>query len=597
MKLDIRTKLVLVSLGLIAVSILVLETYLRPLIQQEIVDTLRTDLFARLSLIEREAAAHATGSRANEWAALADDLGVRAGLRVTFIATDGTVLGDSEVPASALPTLENHAGRPEVAAALRGERGFSTRNSATVGRRLIYAAIPVRSDGRIVVVARVASPMEQLERGLSRLRRMSIVAAGLALAVAVLMSTAAAHLMSRALREITDAARRMSEGDLTVRTRVGGVDEIGQLGRALDGLAENLSATLAALRGERDLFGRMLESMQEGVLVLNRDLRVLLVNPALRDMLLLGGDIVGRMPIETIRNTELQAVLDGAAASGEPASGEVEIAGLRPRRFMVHATPLTGEPRGLVAVFVDVTEIRRLESMRKDFVANVSHELRTPITAVRSAAETARRTIEKDPEAALRFVDMIERNAHRLQELVEDLLELSRIESKQVRLQTEPVDIAPVAEQVLAVFREAVDRRKLKTVIAVPTFPRPARADRRAIEQVLTNLIENAVKYCREGATVTVRIAEAEGIAQNGAQTSRTIRVSIEDTGPGIDAKHLPRLFERFYRADKGRSRDMGGTGLGLSIVKHLVEAMDGKVGVESTPGKGTIFWFTLPAT
>jgi two-component system phosphate regulon sensor histidine kinase PhoR len=289
--------------------------------------------------------------------------------------------------------------------------------------------------------------------------------------------------------------------------------------------------------------------------------------------------------------------LDGAAASGEPASGEVEIAGLRPRRFMVHATPLTGEPRGLVAVFVDVTEIRRLESMRKDFVANVSHELRTPITAVRSAAETARRTIEKDPEAALRFVDMIERNAHRLQELVEDLLELSRIESKQVRLQTEPVDIAPVAEQVLAVFREAVDRRKLKTAIAVPTFPRPAHGDRRAIEQVLTNLIENAVKYCREGATVTVRIAEAEGIAQDGAQTPRTIRVSIEDTGPGIDAKHLPRLFERFYRADKGRSRDMGGTGLGLSIVKHLVEAMDGKVGVESTPGKGTIFWFTLPAT
>ena len=237
MKLDIRTKLVLVSLGLIAVSILVLETYLSPLIQQEIVATLRTDLFARLSLIEREAAAHATGPRANEWAALADDLGVRAGLRVTFIGTDGTVLGDSEVPASALPTLENHAGRPEVAAALRGERGFSTRNSATVGRRLIYAAIPVRSEGRIVVVARVASPMEQLERGLSRLRRMSIVAAGLALAVAVLMSTAAAHLMSRALREITDAARRMSEGDLTVRTRVGGVDEIGQLGRALDGLA------------------------------------------------------------------------------------------------------------------------------------------------------------------------------------------------------------------------------------------------------------------------------------------------------------------------------------------------------------------------
>ncbi len=586
MKLDIRTKLVLVSLGLIAASIFVLEAYLRPLIQQEIVDTLRSDLFARLSLIERDATVRAAVPGAADWDTLADDLGARAGLRVTFVGADGALLGDSEVPASALSTVENHAARPEIAAALRGERGFSTRNSATVGRRLIYAAIPIRSGGRIVAVARIASPMEQLEHGLSRLRHMSIVAAGLALAVAVIMSTAAAHLMSRALREITDAARRMSAGDLTVRTRLGGVDEIGQLGRTLDGLAENLSATLAALRGERDLFGRMLESMQEGVLVLNRDLRVLLVNPALRDMLLLGGDIIGRLPIETIRNTELQAVLDGAAASGEPASGEVEIGGLRPRRFMVHATPLTGEPRGLVAVFVDVTEIRRLESMRKDFVANVSHELRTPITAVRSAAETARRTIEKDPEAALRFVDMIERNARRLQELVEDLLELSRIESKQVRFQTEPVDVVPVGEQVLAVFREAVDRRRLKATIVAPALPPLARGDRRAIEQVLTNLIENAVKYCPDGARVTIRIIE----------TNRTLRVAVEDTGPGIEAKHLPRLFERFYRADKGRSRDMGGTGLGLSIVKHLVETMEGKVGVESTPGKGTIFWFTLPA-
>ena len=597
MKLDIRAKLVLVSLGLIVVSILVLEAYLRPLIQQEIVDNLQTDLFARLALIERDAAGAAAPGPA-DWDALADDLGARAGLRVTFIGNDGAVLGDSAVPRPELAAMESPRDRPEVAAALRGERGFSLRNDATMGRNMIFAAIPVRSRGQIVAAVRVASPMEQLERGLSRMRRVSIAAAGLALVVAVIMSTAAAHLMSRALRGITDAARRMSSGDLTVRTRIGGVDEIGQLGRTLDGLAENLSATLVALRGERDLFGRMLESMQEGVLVLDRDLRILLVNPALRDMLLLGGDIVGRMPIETIRNTELQSVLDGAASSGEPASGEMEIAGLRPRRFMVHATPLTGEPRGLVAVFVDVTEIRRLESMRKDFVANVSHELRTPITAVRSAAETARRTIESDPEAAMRFVDMIERNARRLQELVEDLLELSRIESKQVRPQTEPVDVAPVAEQVLTVFREAGERKRLKMAAVIPRSVRPARADRRAIEQVLTNLIENAVKYCPEGAAITIRISDPE-TAEHKAEhvpVSRTIRISVEDTGPGIEPKHLPRLFERFYRADKGRSRDMGGTGLGLSIVKHLVEAMDGKVGVESTPGKGTTFWFTLPA-
>jgi two-component system phosphate regulon sensor histidine kinase PhoR len=296
--------------------------------------------------------------------------------------------------------------------------------------------------------------------------------------------------------------------------------------------------------------------------------------------------VVGRLPIETIRNAELQAVLDSAASTGKPASGEVEMVGLGPRRFMVHSTPLGGEPRGLVAVFVDVTEIRKLETMRKDFVANVSHELRTPIAAVRSAAETARRAIEKDPEAAVRFVDMIERNALRLQELVEDLLELSRIESKQFRPQSELVNIADLADQVLALFREAGEKKHLSMrLVSSPSNP-IARADRRAVEQILTNLIENAVKYCRDNVSVTVRIAEREGI----------FRVSVEDTGPGIEAKHLPRLFERFYRADKGRSRDMGGTGLGLSIVKHLVETMGGNVSVESTPGRGTTFSFTLPA-
>jgi two-component system phosphate regulon sensor histidine kinase PhoR len=587
-RLDIRTKLVLVSLGVIATSLLVLEAYLRPLVEQEIIDGLRADLFARLALIERDAAAAVERAPNLDWDALADELAPRAELRVTFVRPDGVVVGDSDVDSTALSAVENHASRPEVSAALQGQRGFSTRAGSLDRRRLVYAAVPVRAHGDIVAVARVAAPLEQVERAVARLRRMLLVAALLALVTSVLMSTVAAQLMSRALRGITLAARRMSAGDLAVRTRLTGLDEVGELGKTLDKLAENLSLSLAALRGERDLFGRMLESMQEGVLVLDRDLRILLVNPALRGALLLGADIVGRMPIETIRNAELQAILDGAALSGEPASGEVEIGGLRPRRFMVHATPLGGEPRGLVAVFVDVTENRRLETMRKDFVANVSHELRTPITAVRSAAETARRTVEKDPEAAIRFIDMIERNACRLQELVEDLLELSRIESKQVKLQAEVIDLAPLVEQVLGMFRETTERKRLRLSTNLAAGLR-ARGDRRAIEPVLTNLIENAVKYCPAGAAITVRVADRspEGI----------LRVSVEDTGPGIEPKHLPRLFERFYRADKGRSRDMGGTGLGLSIVKHLVEAMQGKVGVESTPGKGTIFWFTLPGT
>jgi len=587
-KLDIRTKLVLVSLGLIAVSIVVLEVAVRRQIERDIYDSLRADLFGRLELIERDAALHLSDMDSAAWKHWAEDFGRRSNLRVTVIGNDGVVLGDSAVDASAVPDMENHRDRPEFAAALRGERGDSVRWSGTLQRRLFYAAIPVRAadSGRIVGALRVAEPLDRLEFAIARFHRTLLLAAVLALGVAVVIASIAAQLMSRALRGITMAARRMSSGDLGARIRLSGDDEIGQLGRTLDGLAENLSQSLAELRGERDLLGRMLESMQEGVLVLDRDLRILLINRALREMLFLGADVVGRLPIETIRNAELQAVLDAAASQGKPASGEVEISGLGQRRFMVHSTPLGGEPRGLVAVFVDVTEIRKLETMRKDFVANVSHELRTPIAAVRSAAETARRAIEKDPEAAVRFVDMIERNALRLQELVEDLLELSRIESKQFKPTSQPVDIVEQAEQVLTLFREAADKKRLTMTLVAPPTPSIAHADKRAVEQVLTNLIENAVKYCRESVSVTVRIAEREGM----------FRVSVEDTGPGIDPKHLPRLFERFYRADKGRSRDMGGTGLGLSIVKHLVETMGGNVSVESAPGRGTTFTFTLPS-
>ena len=278
-----------------------------------------------------------------------------------------------------------------------------------------------------------------------------------------------------------------------------------------------------------------------------------------------------------------------AQAAGGPITGEIETTGPRSRRLMVHAAPLpmvNGKRQGLLAVFVDVTETRRLETLRKDFVANVSHELRTPITAVRSAVDTLRLTLAGDPSASERFVDIIDRNAQRLGALVEDLLDLSRIESKDYRPEAKPVPLRTVADQALTLLRARVEEKKLDLENEIsPDLP-PARADRRALEQVFTNLLDNAVKYCPAGSRVRLRAQESE----------RKLRVEIADTGPGIEPRHLSRLFERFYRVDSGRSRDMGGTGLGLSIVKHLVETMGGTIGVESTPGRGSTFWFTLPA-
>jgi two-component system phosphate regulon sensor histidine kinase PhoR len=589
MKLDIRAKLFAVSLGLIAVSMVAAEAYLRPAIEGNLSDRIRADLLVRLSLIE-DAATNAHDLRPETWDGIADRLGPKAHGRVTFIGGDGRVLGDSEVAQADLAGLENHANRPEIAAALERHAGASTRWSATVHDRLMYAAVPLTLPDGSRGAARLAVPLADVDAALRHLRNLLLIAMAVALVVAVAGSSAAAQLLSRALRRMTEVARRMSAGDLTVRTRVEGNDEVAALGRALDHLAGSLSTTLTELRGERDLLERILQSMREGVLVLDADRRILLVNPALRDTLVLGAAVVGKAPLELVRNADLQEILERAFSSNEAVSGEIETGAVTHRRLLVHATPLPpaeaeAQGGGLLAVFVDVTEIRRLETLRKDFVANVSHELRTPVTAVRSAVETLRLTIERDQASSMRFIDMIDRNAQRLGTLVEDLLDLSRIESQGYKPDLQTLPLKAIAEQVTGLLRAKVDEKRQHLTLEVPDDGLAVQADRRALEQVLTNLVENAVKYCPAGSSITVRARTAGDRA----------RIEVLDTGPGIEPRHQPRLFERFYRVDGGRSRDMGGTGLGLSIVKHLVEAMRGAVGVESTPGRGSLFWFTLP--
>jgi two-component system, OmpR family, phosphate regulon sensor histidine kinase PhoR len=313
--------------------------------------------------------------------------------------------------------------------------------------------------------------------------------------------------------------------------------------------------------------------------------RVAVVNPALREMLLLGPQAVGKSPLELIRHAELKDLLDEARRTGGSSAREIELSGLKPRQLLVRAAPIAGESRAIFAVFVDVTEMRRLESMRREFVANVSHELRTPVTAIRSAAETLKSVPEKDIESRSAFMEMIDRNAERLQELIEDLLDLSRIESRGIRLSFEPLDLRSVFAHVVSLFEERAAKKHIRLTIDVPGELPPVESDRRALEHILTNLVDNAVKYCKSDADITLR----------ARQQGDGVWLQVQDTGPGIAPRHLPRLFERFYRVDAGRSRELGGTGLGLSIVKHLAEALDTTVSVESTVGEGTAFSLVLP--
>jgi two-component system, OmpR family, phosphate regulon sensor histidine kinase PhoR len=590
MRLSIRRKLFAASLALVVASLLAAELYLRPSVESILLDRVRDDLFVRLALVEHAARARPelAGLDRAAWDALADDLAGPAQARVTFIGAGGTVIGDSEVALADLAAVENHRDRPEVAAALAGTPQSATRFSATVQTRYMYAAVPMPLPGGARGVARLAVPLDRVAALIAGPRRVLWIALAVALSVALLASTAAAQVLGRALRRMTDAARKMAAGDLDIRLRPGGSDELSELGAALDGMAASLAATLTTLRSERDLLGLILESMQEGVLVLDQEGRMLLVNRALRGTLSVPADAEGRAALELIRNAELPSILERAQTGRGPVTGEIETTSAKPRRLLVHAASLpmvNGKRQGLLAVFVDVTETRRLETLRKDFVANVSHELRTPITAVRSAVDTLRLTLSGDPAASERFIDIIDRNAQRLGALVEDLLDLSRIESKDYRPEAKPVPLRVVSDQVLTLLRSRIEEKRLVVANSIAADLPPARADRRALEQVFTNLLDNAVKYCGTGASLQL----------HAEQTGQILRVEIADTGPGIEPRHLPRLFERFYRVDSGRSRDMGGTGLGLSIVKHLVEAMNGSIGVDSIPGRGSTFWFTLP--
>jgi len=388
--------------------------------------------------------------------------------------------------------------------------------------------------------------------------------------------------------EIRGLVQRMAAGDFSGRTRLTGTGDLAETGHALDLLATNLEATLAELHRERAVQGQILEGMQEGVLVLDRDGRVVMMNPAFRAMLLLGTEAKGKLLIEVVRHAELHEIVNRARANRMTALGEIDLPGIKPRRLLTHATAFAGEAGGLLAVFVDVTDLRRLESLRRDFVANVSHELRTPVTAMRSAAETLKASAlyDADVSVAVRFVDMIERNGERLQSLIEDLLELSRLESKEFRIKKEDVDLSVVANIVIGLFRERAAKKGVRLGVALDDGMGGLVTDQRALEQVVANLVDNAIKYCPSGSTVTLAAQNVPG----------AVRIIVRDTGLGIDPKHLPRLFERFYRVDAGRSRDVGGTGLGLSIVKHLVEAMGGQVTVESEVGKGSAFSLTLPA-
>lgn len=593
----IRSKLLLLALALIVLAVGV--TYFAARSATEAGERRRIEqaLNVRLSLATlRVKAAEGQVRSVHEWDVLAGEIGSAAQARVTLIAPGGELLGDSRVGEDQLALAGDHRDRPEVVRAFEGKVGIARRHSTTIGEDLYYVAGPIARGGVMdhpVAVVRLAVRTADLERAITSLRQMLALAALLAFVVTAVAAYFTIAYFSARIGVVTRAASLMAAGNLEVRANVGGSGELAELGAALDRLAKNLSSTLGALREERDRLHGILSSMEEGVLFLDEEGRVVLVNPALREMLLLQGNPAGKPLLEVVRHAELKEMIDAAlddeldeeGAEGS-IQGEVRIFGLKPRQLLVRIQRLDDVAAGVVAVFLDVTETRRLENLRREFVANVSHELRTPVTSIRSAAETLETVVKVQPEMASKFVAIIDRNATRLHNLVEDVLDLSRIESRQFSMTLGPLSVPAVIQQAATLFESKSEARQVKIRIDLPPELPEVRADRRGLDHVISNLVDNAVKYAGVGKNVTLS-ARAVG---------SVVEIAVTDDGPGIESKHLPRLFERFYRVDAGRSRDLGGTGLGLAIVKHLAESMGGKVRVASELGKGTTFTVVLPA-
>lgn len=573
MRIRIQYPLFAAFLGVIGLLSVLIVLLVSSSLRKELGLTVRADLERQLALGEwvvQEAGLVDLDS-------LAREITDRIGYRVTFIDPEGSVLGDSYVELGRLPEVENHYDRPEVQDLLvSGETvSFAERTSETVAESLLYAARLITLDGSSVIM-RIAAPQTDIERTVSGVQR-TVALTGL---LAMLFALAAAYMISIALTKplvlLAQRARQFSKGDYTVRVPDTKVTELQDVADAFNLLTDELQSRLTELGHEREEMQTLIDCMAEGVIALSEDARVIRMNRSARALLELL-DTPAFAPVNSVvSDNKLRSILeDSVIRPGN--SDEVEVNG---RHLLVSSRAL--DPGGAVTTLLDISEIRRLEQVRRDFVANASHELKTPLTSIRGYAETL---LDDDPPEKLKleFLTSIRKNTLRLEHLVEDLLDLSKLESGGWTGRRESVDTKEVAQEAWQVVRDIEDKEEISFDILGDLR---VMGDREGLFHVFRNLLENSIRHTDSGGSINVSMALTQ---------DSMVEVVISDDGDGIPAESLPRIFERFYRADSARARDFGGTGLGLAIVRHLVSEMGGEVVAESQLGQGTTVRFTVP--
>ena len=581
----IRTRLFVAAFGIATVSLLLAAVLAWRSLERQLLERIEGELAAETRLVAELVSRLGPDASLAELDDEADALAVELGARVTLVAADGRVLADSAQDGASLAAMENHGNRPEIASARSTGFGTSRRFSTTVESNLLYVAVTI--DHPSLAFARLALPLTAIDEQVASIQQSTAVGLFVALAGALVLAWVTSAAMSTRVNAVVANARRYADGDLTPRRGDYGHDEIGTVARALDGSVRELAGRMSELSRNRLLTDAILSGMVEGVLVLDTDGHIQIANDAVREMLQFTESPVDRHYVELVRHPDLAKQIAVALQDGRATQAEISIDTMPAKICLASATPLVAKDSpGVVLVLHDVSDYRRTEQIRQDFVANVSHELRTPLTAIRGSVEA----LLEDPNGhgdALRFVDIIARHTTRMERLVRDLLRLTRLDAGQDPLNLSELSTTSLLAGVQAELMPLLNDKSLRVEVDVAPAAETVMADPAKLHDALKNLVENAAHYAPAESTITLAASRSDdGLA-----------LAVDDRGPGVPDADLPRVFERFYRVERSRARNPGGTGLGLAIVKHLIGLHGGTVTASNRPGGGSSFVVTLPQT
>jgi len=572
---------------IILISIIAVTWYASIEARQFLLEKTESDLKARAQLFEGQVMTLLEPLEQDKIDLLCKEADQRAATRITVILPSGKVVGDSE---SNPQTMDNHSDRLEFIGASKGESGMSIRTSRTLDKDFMYVGVPVRRGDTFLAVVRTSIPVDVIDTVINRIQKKIILGSLIIVVLGAIISLIVSRRISRPIEKLKEGAGYFIQGDFNYRLPASGIEEIDSLDDSMKDMAQQLHARINTITQQRTEIEAILSSMMEGVIAVDAEERIIIMNNAAGRMFGCNPSAVqGHSIQEAVRSTHLQQFISETLLASKPVEKEFGLSSDEEHWFSGHGTlirDIEGKNIGALFVLSDITRVRRLENIRKDFVANVSHEIKTPITAIKGFVEILKDDSAKEAHDVKRFLEIIARHVNRLEAIIDDLLKLSRIEkdAETEGIQLDESGIKDVLESAVQALKLLADSRGTEMSISCDDAL-TARINPPLLEQAIVNLLDNAIKYSNENKPVNIE----------AGQNEKEVFIHVIDNGRGMEQEHLTRIFERFYRVDKARSRKIGGTGLGLAIVKHIIQAHGGHVSVTSTPGKGSAFTIHLP--